>query len=812
MYDNKWRLIKPVESSNYVLNPSAEIAGNFSDIAGATTSRSTTYQKYGLYSYYVDVAAANDGTRLTLQALTNAEHYVTLRVRKPYPVLYATLNSTTKELRFIEKIDQNWDLLGIGFAASEANGATALDIIVGSAVDFYFDGAQVEPLHYWTTYIDGTQAGCEWLGATHGSRSRRANDSRAGGRSVDFYEEYGFFIQKIVGAGSAPKTLGVDSYALLPGGELNSVKVNTRDWTIVGTFYAESEQKLHENIQALDTELQNSSYVGSQPYLIRFNGAKVQKEIASHYRGGLEGDLPAYYEECRRQDGDKWIKVLEWTTDASIQMQSPNPYWYEVGESAELLDTNDSATFDIVAARLRSTGQWDELGPPDAAGTYTDVRAIVEDDTYIYIGGDFENFNNIANADYVARYNKQTGVWSALDTGVDDVVYALAIGPDGTLYAGGYFLNAGGGGANYIASWDGAAWGTLGVGMNNPVHALIFGLDGTLYACGQFTTAGGGAALRIASWDGAAWAALGAGLDGNAYALAVAPDGTLYVGGFFLNAGGAGANRIASWDGSSWSPLGSGLNANVFSIVIDSNNILYVGGVFTTAGGISANYIASWNGIAWSPLSSGMNSNVYYLAIGSDNTLYAGGIFTTAGGITLADRLARWNGSTWAHLDIDLPGTPTIYAIYASTRSDPVVAQNYDLWVGFTTTGTGYLAGLVTIDNEGNVPAYPKITYNRSGGTSATIATLRNERSGRTLLFDYALLDGETLTIDLHPTQKSITSSIFGNVPKAILSNSDFGSWVLKPNDNDVTSFVIVAGAPTVTAWLLWRDGYDGYN
>jgi len=105
------------------------------------------------------------------------------------------------------------------------------------------------------------------------------------------------------------------------------------------------------------------------------------------------------------------------------------------------------------------------------------------------------------------------GTWSALGTGLNDDVYAIAIsGSD--VYAGGVFTTAGGNAANYIAKWNGAAWSALGTGLDNPVYAIaISGSD--VYAGGYFTTAGGNAANSIAKWDGTAWSALGTGLDSS---------------------------------------------------------------------------------------------------------------------------------------------------------------------------------------------------------------------------------------------------------------------------------------------------------
>jgi len=130
--------------------------------------------------------------------------------------------------------------------------------------------------------------------------------------------------------------------------------------------------------------------------------------------------------------------------------------------------------------------------------------------------------------------------------------------------------------------------------------------------------------------------------------------------------------------------------------------------------------------------------------------------------------------------------------------------------VGWDTAGTGYYAGLVTVINSGTISAYPRIIIERSGGTRATLETIRNESTGKLLLLDYDLLDGERLTIDLRPTQQSIISNMFGSRPDAIFANSDMGEFSLRPGTNDITIFVDVAGAPTVTAWIEWRTSFTG--
>jgi hypothetical protein len=198
-----------------------------------------------------------------------------------------------------------------------------------------------------------------------------------------------------------------------------------------------------------------------------------------------------------------------------------------------------------------------------------------------------------ANATYPVRIDPtfSDADWGSLNPGMpgaDRYVLALAADDSGNVYVAGFFSYIGTVPANGIAKWDGSSWSALGSGMDGIIEALA--VSGTnLYAGGSFTTAGGVPARYVAKWDGSAWSPLGSGMNGNVYALAVS--GTnLYAGGFFTTAGGVPANYIAKWDGSAWSPLGSGLRGGGLypyafcSALAVSWTDLYVGGNFAMAG------------------------------------------------------------------------------------------------------------------------------------------------------------------------------------------------------------------------------------
>ena len=87
-----------------------------------------------------------------------------------------------------------------------------------------------------------------------------------------------------------------------------------------------------------------------------------------------------------------------------------------------------------------------------------------------------------------------------------------------------------------------------------------------------------------------------------------------------------------------------------------------------------------------------------------------------------------------------------------------------------------------------------------------TVKWLKNETTGATLYLNYALLDGEKLTIDMRPGERQVISNYYGNTLRAVLRNSDLGQFFLLPGNNNISCLVTVAGSPTAEAYLLWQS------
>jgi len=408
---------------------------------------------------------------------------------------------------------------------------------------------------------------------------------------------------------------------------------------------------------------------------------------------------------------------------------------------------------------------WSTLGD----GTNAGVLALTVFDGDLVAGGFFETAGGVA-AHRVASWDGAD--WAALQTmgnGMSNLVRAMTI-YDGKLIAGGDFVTAGGVPVNRIAAWDGTNWSPLGDGFVHSVNALTV-WDGKLIAGGVFGPWGGSPFAYIASWDGSTWSSLG-GLNNMVVALG-SYDGELLVAGTFTNVGSGG---LATWNGLNWSNhLGSVSGIQAFTIF---DGELVAGGTFTTAGGVPANRIASWDGATWAPLDSGMNNAVYAFAeYGGE--LVAGGVFSTAGGVA-ASRVASWDGADWSPLGTGVSGGSYQRVQALAVYDNKLVASG-----GFTGAGGSPADNIASWDGSGWAPY--------DGGTNHEVNALQ--------VFDDRLYLGGEFTVAGGMTAGRIAEYVC--IPDEI-----------PPTDPtvDPTSPISGAWASDNTVDVFWSGAFDEVN
>ncbi len=198
------------------------------------------------------------------------------------------------------------------------------------------------------------------------------------------------------------------------------------------------------------------------------------------------------------------------------------------------------------------------------------------------------------------------------------------------------------------------------------------------------------------------------------FALASHDDGSgagrrLYAAGHFVTACGAYARRISVLDGEVWRSVGDGFLARVNALCEYDDGLgggprLFATGFFGASGeGQPLQRIAAWDGSTWAQVGSGLNAEGYAMAVhddGSGPRLFVAGAFTDAGGV-LAARIAAWDGTSWSALRGGLSGTvhalavhddgggPALFAggLFALAGGQP--ASNVAKWDGFAWSALG---------------------------------------------------------------------------------------------------------------------------
>lgn len=801
-----WSLVIPQETINYVPNPSGETGtAGWTSAFGTVITRSADAW-VGQYSISVSGGIATQGTYAVGTLAAGRYTYSAYVKAKAGSVrVLALIGGSAQNPIDFAAPDTEWTR--IGFSVTLATSAT-LELIYNNTDSantngILIDAQQVETGSYATTYFDG-DSGKDylWTGTPHASTSIRLITASDGGRARRF-EEFGFRITGYQGAGMPTLDAARQGYGILDGASYEGTRATERSLTLVGDFSEPSFQGVQRQRDALIRAINRDTNLSDAPITLQYQAYDCNEprgrplNLRATYIGGLEGSVDNNYQER-----------------AAIQFRADQPFFYEAEQDHIALTASQSVLNANAILLADSNNLWAAMGTGLTGGS---PYAIARGQTgVLYVGGDFTSAGGVASTANFAYWSGTTWVSAGVVTGGE--VRAIAVAANGDVYIGGNFTSAGGVAntariARYRPSTG--AWSALGAsGADARVRALAFDNSGTLYLGGDFTTIGGVLGSYLMTWNGTTYAAFASQPNNSVYALALSPGGAMVVGGQFTQVGITVVNYIAVWTtASTWVALSSGMatgvvDAPIVRAVAFMNGILYATGNFVTAGGTTVNHIAMWTGSVWRAMGGGTSTTTgltlpggagqggYSLAV-FNNILHVGGRYTAAGPLSyIFEGYARWNGTAWVLADMNLPGAPTVTAIYA---------DRLNLALGFTTTGTADTSANTAVTVNATANTYPIIRVVNNDIVVRRIYQVMNVTTGDVLFFDLTVLIGETILIDFDA--KTVTSTTRGILNSAPLAGSTLARWRLAPKTTTRTTNIInVFMGGTVTITMVWNN------
>jgi len=292
---------------------------------------------------------------------------------------------------------------------------------------------------------------------------------------------------------------------------------------------------------------------------------------------------------------------------------------------------NENGEEESILARWYGIG-WDRRARVTNTSSSSSVDVVEIHGENTYIGGRFDAVGGVP-ANNIALLNHSG--WQALGSGINrstplasKIVEAIAVAPDGTVYAGGAFDQAGSLTVSNIARWNGTVWQDVGGGVNGPVLAIV-AMGNNIYVGGYFTQAGGKSIRNIARWDGNTWQSVGGGIAGEGVSTLSVYGNDLYAA---AEQDGSGW-KISRWNGTNWFDLGNepadwaGVITNLRAA---ASGVYAIGQFFGFGDYLNVNHIAYWNGVSWAKMGSGVNGLPRDILV-LDDTGYVGGAFDFAG-------------------------------------------------------------------------------------------------------------------------------------------------------------------------------------
>jgi uncharacterized delta-60 repeat protein len=276
---------------------------------------------------------------------------------------------------------------------------------------------------------------------------------------------------------------------------------------------------------------------------------------------------------------------------------------------------------------------------------------VEQSDGKLLAVGSFISYNDVSYNNII-RLNSDGSIDNSfvIGLGLNNIVTAIKLQPDGKILVGGNFTSYSGASSNRIIrlNTNGSVDTSfvIGTGFTTTVNAIELQSDGKILVGGAFTSYSGVSRNRIIrlNTDGSVDTSfvIGTGFNNTVNTITLQSDGKILAGGDFTTYSGVSRNRIIrlNTDGSvdTGFVIGTGFTTSVSTIALQPDGKILVGGGFTTYSGVSRNFIIrlNTNGSVDTSfvIGTGFNSSVSEIALQSDGKILVGGSFTSYSGVT----------------------------------------------------------------------------------------------------------------------------------------------------------------------------------
>ena len=620
----KYWIIKPKAGRNEIWNPRFDPPEGVTYWRGtnASLSLSGDETRRNAYSMKVTPVSGTAGTAYYnrgLKVTSGLKYTFSCDVKgvagQRMRIVIATSTGTARATKTFTATGY-WQRMEVTLSATESVTNYRVQITrdaVSSTLPFYVDGVQFEQESKATTFIHGYEPGCRWTGAARNSSSYRPGTTAAGGELICINDYAKVITSYGLGMGDWNQIMT----KMTSGGDMYQTHIRkSRNFTLVLAYSGDNQGDLQANRKVILDALRPDLAEG-QTRIIRYQGFDANGNEATN-----PIDIHCVFQPSHNDIPDMPVyqrEMLNFTIPSGLLQGA-----YNEGKELDLY-ANFPAEHIVKRDKDGNWCKWNGSAYQSLiTGLNGNVYCMAEaPDGKIYVGGSFTNAGGVATADYLARWNPVSETWESVVAGINNDVNCMDFDANGDLYIGGAFTNLGSAAGDRIAKITDLS-GTptvnvMGTGLTGIANTIAVSADGDVYVGGNFASAGGAASTSyIAKWNGTSWSALATGLDGTVMSMAFAPNGDLYIGGIFPGSGSGSGKYLTYWDGSAFNPVGTvelsgGTPATIIrSIVFDAKGSLIVGGNFTNAGGVAnADYIAKWNGSVWEALGTGTNGNVY---------------------------------------------------------------------------------------------------------------------------------------------------------------------------------------------------------